>query len=156
MKDTLSISKANAVKAYQSANKETKDLLVTLFGKETFDKGQITDRIKTFGDVCEELGDKHQDIIDAISEMEQDEAAYIKLKMIAEALNEGWKPDWSNTSQYKYHPYLKFTPGSGFSYFVFDYGSTHLYVGSRLCFKSEALAKYAATQFEKEYNEFFQ
>ena len=31
-----------------------------------------------------------------------DEIARRKLETIAAALNEGWKPDWNNTDQYKY------------------------------------------------------
>jgi hypothetical protein len=32
--------------------------------------------------------------------------AYAKLFIIAEALNEGWVPDWADSDQYKYYPWL--------------------------------------------------
>lgn len=107
--------------------------------------GKITDRVKTFEDACEVLGyaiPKNMHVVD-------------KLKVIAKSLNEGWTPDWNNSSQYKYVPYFKW---NGTAFVSHDYNTWYGYsiVGSRLCFRSAELARYAAEQFNDLYNEFLQ
>ena len=42
-----------------------------------------------------------------------DEIARRKLETITEALNEGWRPDWNNTNEYKYFPWFRILPGKG-------------------------------------------
>jgi hypothetical protein len=85
--------------------------------------------------------------------------AYAKLFIIAEALNEGWVPDWADSDQYKYYPWLlvkkntKNPSGFGLSYDGYDCAGSYSNVGSRLCFKSSELAEYAGKQFKKEYEE---
>jgi hypothetical protein len=71
------------------------------------DYEEITDRVKTYEDACKVLG------VEPINEQNAkaqgfrpDEIARRKLETIAAALNEGWKPDWNNTDQYKYYPYF--------------------------------------------------
>lgn len=105
--------------------------------------GKITERVKSFEDACEVLGyaiPKSMHVVD-------------KLKVIAEALNEGWTADWNNSNQYKYVPYFKWN-GTKFVCNNYSAWSSTTYVGSRLCFKDSSLALYAATQFEDLYNEF--
>lgn len=101
---------------------------------------KITDRIKTMADVFSALGKTSTHVGD-------------KIELLAEALNEGWTPDWSNSTQCKYTPYFKWD-GTGFSYLYSYYWNSITHVGSRLCFKSAELAEYAGKQFEKEYNEY--
>lgn len=122
--------------------------------------GKITDRIKTFEDACRELDiDPNGKItIEASGELEGDLksiAAYAKLIIIARALNEGWKPNWKDGNEAKWWPWFEANK-SGFSFSGTDYGFwfTHTCVGSRLCFKSEALAEYAGKQFIDIYNDF--
>ena len=83
--------------------------------------------------------------------------AHYKLCVIAEALNEGWKPDWSNWNQYKYYPWFEMgsPSGVGFSYDGYGNWASLSIVGSRLCFKSRELATYAGKQFEELYKEYF-
>lgn len=103
----------------------------------------ITERVKTFEDACEILGysvPKSMHIVD-------------KLKVIIEALNEGWTPDWSNSSQYKYTPYFKHD-GTAFVFCVCNSWYSVSNVGSRLCFKDAKLCEYCAKQFIDLYNEF--
>jgi hypothetical protein len=113
----------------------------------------ITDKVKTFDDVLAITGTT----LEAITQPNDtpDELAYKKLKLIAQALNEGWVPDWTNGEWDKYYPWFWMNSGSGLSLgavFGRDSGSA---VGSRLCFKSEELAKYAAETFIDIYTEFF-
>lgn len=157
--ETINITKANALKAYNSGTKDQRDLLENMLGKETFKKaGKITDRVKTFADACVELGLNSNHFEVSVSFLLGRDflsiSAYAKLVIIARALNEGWEPNWDDSSEIKYYPWMKWQ-GSGFSDCNYGYSGTLTSVGSRLCFKSEELARYAAKQFNKEYNAFF-
>lgn len=75
------------------------------------DERPITERVKTFEDACKELGEDHKlvqqfkAIQEAIAE-DKEATAYFKLGIITAALNEGWKPDFTNDDEYRYYPYL--------------------------------------------------
>jgi hypothetical protein len=122
----------------------------------------IMERVKTFEDACEITGKNILEIeINGLDKHSDSIIGYAKLTIINEALNmqeDGtvWKPDWTDSKQYKYYPYFNNASSSvgGFSYD--DYGGWHTGtgVGSRLCYSSSELAKYAGTQFLAEYNEF--
>lgn len=156
----LIIKKSNAATAYRNADAKGKKLLEDLIGKENLQLGVITDRVKTFDDVLNELsGSATQDVCDLLNYKTEDPdmisaRAYMKLVLIARALNEGWTPDWGNSDEYKYVPWFKHKSGFGLSYHGYGRWTTNTVVGSRLCFKSRELAEYAATQFADIYNEF--
>ncbi len=158
MAETLEITRQAAIKAHDEASTKGKTLLENLFGKRVFQK-DIKERIKTFDDVIRELGDDPEEFKNAISIMEEpDEIAYVKLKLIAEALNEGWTPDWSNGEFDKWYPWFDMNDSSSagrFSFSVADDQDSFSDVGSRLCFKSKDLATYAGTQFLDIYKDFF-
>lgn len=75
------------------------------------DERPITERVKTFEDACKELGEDHKlvqqfkAIKTAIAE-DKEATAYFKLCIITAALNEGWKPDFTNDEEYRYYPWL--------------------------------------------------
>jgi hypothetical protein len=75
------------------------------------DERPITERVKTFEDACKELGEDHKlvqqfkAIQEAIAE-DQEATAFFKLGIITAALNEGWKPDFTNPEEYRYYPYI--------------------------------------------------
>ena len=116
----------------------------------------VTERIKTYEDACRELD------IPLMPErckgMTEDETAYYSLKVITKALNEGWEPDWTNQEQRKWYPWFEVTgtnpAGLSCSRTRNAVSYTHAYFGSYLCFKTEALAKYAGTQFIKLYEKY--
>lgn len=156
---TIDVKKQNAVTAYKNADKNGKKLLEDLFGKEKLIPEKITDRIKTFDDVLEELGGmpdnvKYLLVYNGNDADIRSSQAHLKITLIARALNEGWVPDWSDSSQWKYVPYFTDKPGFGLSYFGFARWNANTGVGSRLCYKSAELAKYAAMQFADIYNDF--
>lgn len=151
---TLKIEEKEATKIYSNPNVDPvfKLILEQTFGQDFFNR-KITDRVKTFEDACEIAGiDPNQD---KFKKSSPDEIAYAKLKIIIEALNEGWKPDWSDENKYKYFPWFYLNGSSGFRFDGVGYGCTGSTVGSRLCFKSKELAEYAATQFFSLYKDFF-
>lgn len=148
--EEIKIAKANAWKAFDGATTDGKKLLTDLFGSEVFSR-KITDRVKSFEDACLVLN------LDAAKEipagLPAHVEAYMKLCVIAKALNEGWTPDWDNGNQYKYYPY--FDMKNGFSFFSsYDY-CQYSRVGSRLCFQNSKLAEYAGTQFLDLYKQLF-
>lgn len=133
-----------------------KKTLYTPKGKSSTTQS-IIDRVKTFEDACEVLGINNAEIeVKGIDNHFTSIQAYAKLAIINQALNEDWKPDWTNDSQYKWFPYVNNASSSvgGFSFRAYVTWSTKTGVGSRLCFKSKELAEYAGTQFIAEYNEF--
>lgn len=151
--ETLKIEKSNALVAYENATPKIKATLENLFGKNVFLK-EVKDRVKTFENACEVLGiEVPVFTYDATDIDAKSTVAYRKLCIIARALNEGWKPDWTNSSEYKYLPWFK-SSGSGFAFDDYDYWLTCTTVGSHLCYKSSELAEYAGKQFIEIYNDY--
>ncbi len=120
-------------------------------------------KIKTFAEACKALGIKTA-VPDVSMLPVKDRKAIIahyKLTKIIEALNEGWKPNWNDSSETKYFPWFqikadaKRPAGFGFSYYDCDGWHTGTYCGSRLCLKSRELALYAGKQFKDLYIEYF-
>ncbi len=148
---TLQIDEKKARGLYKTATPEFKAALEDTFGKDFF-TGSITDRVKSYEDACEELGINPNHLPDVSLCMDEDKAAIIaqhKLCIITRALNEGWKPNWKNSNQIKYFPWFDLSSPSGFAFLVADDWRSRSGAGggSRLCFPSEALARYAGKQF---------
>lgn len=111
MEEKISIRKENVLNAYKQATKEQKALLESMFGKEMFKPKNIMERVKTFEDACEVLGEDHQ-YVKAYREWMRiyyaeckDITAYLKLRIICASLNEGWKPAFDGSSC-RYYPWL--------------------------------------------------
>jgi len=155
MKKQLFIEESEARSLYRTATPEFKQMLETTFGKEFFSQ-KITDRIKTYEDACAELGISFLTEKEfSTSGLKGDEIILRKIKTITEALNEGWKPDWTNADQYKYYPWFRMSSG-GFVFYAASYAYSLAYAGdaSRLCFKSSELAEYAGKQFLQLYSDY--
>ena len=70
----------------------------------------ITERIKTFKDACEALGNEHPlvteyKIISEAYDITDDLYAYLKLRIICTALNEDWKPTFDE-NECHYYPWF--------------------------------------------------
>ncbi len=122
---------------------------------------KITEKIKTFEDACSVLGISPDEFLISYSEKLSHHSkafvAHLKLIVITEALNEGWKPDWSNNKWDKYYPWFRMNASSSAGRFSFSHSDNRAsasLVGSRLCFKSEKLADYAGKQFEELYRDY--
>lgn len=184
--DTINIQKENVIKAYNNSNEEQKKMLETIFGKELFKPKDITERIKTFTDACRELGDKHPYVMQWAAcetafignKQTADFIAYLKLRIITAALNEGWEPQFIKGEKRWYYWYDFITKeqydklddksravlrsggnagaNGGLVCAVANGASSHSVAscGSRLAFKSEKLAEYAAKQFIEIYADF--
>ncbi|WP_340074500.1 hypothetical protein [Leptobacterium sp. I13] len=150
--ETLQIKKDDALKAHRNAKKSGKELLENLLGKKTFLK-EVTERIKTIEDVLKDNCITQEEL----DKMFANAPEHLKYQYIAEllckSLNEEWTPDWEDGNYNKYFPWFKMS-SSGFRYDGCDYWGTFSFVGSRLCFKSTKLARYAGEQFTDVYRKF--
>lgn len=154
---TLQIKQDSLLVAFRNAGKEGKQVLSDLFGKQVALYDNITDRVKSFEDACQVLGistnvpevkglpRKHQKAI----------IANYKLIVIAEALNEGWKPNWQDSDKYKYYPWFDMSnpAGVGCSYTIRTASLTSALIGSRLCLKNRELAIYFGQTFTDLFND---
>lgn len=122
----------------------------------------ITERIKTFEDACNALGDEHtlvtQYRLTAAAykgdPMTEDFIAFLKLRIIAAALNEGWEPTFEEDEE-RWYPWFKIKQG-GLVYAYASYAGSFSSAsyGVRLVFKSKELAEYAGKQFVDIYKDF--
>lgn len=168
---------------------EIQTLLRTLYGEavetKQADNRPVTERIKTFEDACRELGTNHPLVLQYEFNYNaeggwndnadtRDFSAYLKLRIICAALNEGWKPKFTE-DEWRYYPYFWLytedeikdmdddekqqrrlrptgdyqTEYAGFAFAYSDRApstSTATF-GSRLCLKSDTLAVYCGKQF---------
>lgn len=162
--------------------------VLTLVDEQKVDNRPVTERIKTFDDACNALGDEHplvtQYRLTAAAykgdPMTEDFIAYLKLRIIVAALNEGWEPKFTE-DEYRYFPWFYFYTkeeydklddkekgrcvlrsgyntysGSGFVYCgaYNDASSSYTGIGSRLAFRTRELAAYAGRQFIEEWADF--
>lgn len=157
--------------------------VTTLVFVDEVDNRPVTERIKTFEDACYELGEENV-FVQAYRTAEfntsgnqndvSDVVAYLKLRVIAEALNEGWEPHFTK-DEYRWYPWLYFYTqkeidkmdkekkkklwlfsgashdgafcGLAFAASDFAWSSSSAPFSARLAVKSEALAKYFGQQF---------
>ena len=181
MKDKVSIKKEYVLSAYKHASEEQKALLENMFGKDMFKPKNIMERVKTFEDACEVLGEEHsyvqeyRGIANVNFDFTQDIIAYLKLRIIAAALNEGWKPTFSD-GECRYYPWFDIYNKNEFeklnkdetkkcrvvgrsSYDAYALGFvvfssvnistsySYSYHGSQIIFKTRELAEYCEKQF---------
>lgn len=114
----MDIKEENIILAYKTADDNGKKLLQALFpntqfnANKTSEKRPITERIKTIDDACEVLGESN-DLVKAYKKNmpictdtdAKDILAYLKLRIICAALNEGWKPKFTK-DEYRYYPWF--------------------------------------------------
>ena len=151
------------------------------------DNRPVTERIKTFEDACNELGEDnlmvrvYQTLIARAGKTEQslaewmgkDVVAFLKLRIIKEALNEGWHPKFTE-DEYRYYPWFYIYTKEEYDNFseeekrrcvgrangnayadgglFYSYAShassySNTSYGVRLAFSTRELAEYAGKQF---------
>ncbi len=149
----------------------------------------ITERVKTLEDAVKILGEDHSFVkqLDAVTdtiladEYGIDVIAYLKLRIITVALNEGWEPRFTE-DEYRYYPWFAlctqeewngldeeikrervlfggddYRVNVGFMC-VDSIGAplgANATLGSRLCFRTDELARYAGRQFAYLYADFY-
>lgn len=144
------------------------------------DNRPVTERIKTFEDACNELGEDnlmvrvYQTLIARDGKTEQslaewmgkDVVAFLKLRIITEALNEGWHPKFTE-DEYRYYPWFYIYTKEEYDNFSEEekrrcvgravsnanangglvFALTYPQCGIRFAFSTKELAEYAGKQF---------
>lgn len=190
--ETIEIKKSNVLASYEEARKAGANgymqFLENLFGKELFKPKNVMERVKTFDDALKELGDDNQLVKEYYErwqlvgdkDVSKDYVAYLKLRIITAALNEGWEPEFI-PGERRWAPYFLLYTKEEYEKLNDDvrarvvYRSSHnanayggvscanansgsarvsASIGSRLAFKSEKLAEYAGMQFLDIYADF--
>ena len=178
--ETIEIKKSNVLASYEEARKANAaaymKFLENLFGKELFKPKDVRDRIKTFEDAMMALGEEHPLVREwhLGENLSPDLEAYLQLRVIVAALNEGWEPQFTEDEE-RYYPWhwlytrkeidnmeaseLKErnmvstekyqTDSAGFAFASSSNApsASNTRFGSRLCLKSDALAEYCGKQF---------
>lgn len=153
----LEITQSNALKAYKEADENGKSLLVNMFGKEVFSQ-KITDRIKTFKDACDEIGEDPNEVLPYKAPKNKRQFAMNDIAMldvIAAALKGDFEADWSDNNEYKWRPWFEYKAslsGFGFSRSGCADSCATTFVGSRLCMPTEELSNYFGKQFIEIHN----
>ena len=180
----MEIDIKNIMAAYETATESEKTLLSTLFPdlslgqtEKAPDDRPVTERIKTFEDAMLALGEEHPLVKEwhCGENLSSDLEAYLQLRVICAALNEGWEPQFTE-DEWRWFPwhylwteseldeksdewkadchlimigdkYQAEYAGLACAYSASAPSYSSATVGSRLCFKSEALATYCGKQF---------
>ena len=179
MRTAIQVFDTSIIAAYNNAGNETKKCLEKLFPNVDFSKPvDIMDRVKTWDDVVDELG--YDPTRNLPTNAEPDLVAYVKLRAIAQVLNEGWTPQFT-TDEYRYFPWFylytqeeidamdeekrsRVVLRSGISAYAHggvayanatgDSSNAYASYGSRLAFKTRELAVYAGKQFTEIWADF--
>lgn len=189
----IEFSDEQLVALYRTGGDEARKAIKEALGDEFSKTIPVTSRVQTFDDAVRELGEDHPAVKAwrsikygyAVSDTDPETAdimAYATLRVITEALNEGWKPQFTEGERrwYAWYDFLskedveemsdeekeeRRVVGRASSY-AYAYGglvfsnagnvSAYSYTccGSRLAFKNEELAEYAAKQFGDIYADF--
>lgn len=135
----------------------------------------ITERVKTFEDACKVANYDIDTFNENAEGWEPDIVAYMKLRIIAAALNEGWKPQFAD-DEYRWLPFFRYytaeeiaemtderkeelglvgarahrgtRSGLGCVNSLHAWSNTHAGYASRLVCKSKELADYFGHQFK--------
>ena len=179
-KETIEIKKDRVLAAHRKAQEThsiaVREFLEDLFGEEIFKPKDITERVKTFDDAMMILGEEHPLVREwhLGENLFPDLEAYLQLRVICAALNEGWEPKFYE-GETLYYPwcwlytkeeidkmgeaeahernmvstygYQTEFAALAFATSAADPSNSYLHFGSRLCLKSEALAVYCGKQF---------
>ena len=174
----MEIKIENVKAAFNTADESGKKLLLALFpelSSETAQKADnrpVTERIKTFEDAMLELGEEHPFVKEWHfgENLSPELEAYLQLRVICAALNEGWEPKFTE-DEWRYYPWFYLytqqelddmdddekqerhmidtgdyeTEYCGLGYATSASRTSH--IGSRLCLKNSELATYCGKQF---------
>lgn len=172
MEKVIEIKVEDIKRAFDEADDKVKNGIIALFPQ--FKKAiPVTDRVKTFRDACREVCIDPSIYFIKCDNEPADVIAYMKLRVICKALNEGWTPRFVK-GEWRYYPYFRLYSSEeisrmsekeksrvvarsddyaiadgGVSYARAFNGSAYVdaYIGSRLAFKTSELAEYAGKQF---------
>lgn len=184
----LELNSDQLATCYRNGGDEFRQTIKEALGEDFSKELPIQVRVQTFEDAVRELGDSHPAVRSynsfkyGYSAKEPDVMAYLKLRIITAALNEGWEPQFTEGERrwYCWYDFISkedldemsdaekeerrvvgrasnnaYASGGlvcSSAYYVSTVSNT--VNGSRLAFKSEELAEYAGKQFIEIYADF--
>lgn len=185
----IDFTQEQLVAFYRSTSTDGRKAVKEALGEKFSEALPAAERVKTYEDAVKELGNDHP-LVEAASSAswrftnpeDNDIIAYLKLRVIVAALNDGWKPQFVPGEQ-RWYPWYELISKEdyeamsedekqeprcvgrssnnanaygGLVYSSARYASSYSYAysGSRLAFKSEALAEYAGKQFAELFADF--
>lgn len=178
----IDFTQEQLVDLYRSSTNQGRVAIKEALGDQLSEALPITERVKTYEDAVRELGEQHPYVEMASGAQWRYEGkagadiiAYLKLRVIVAALNEGWEPQFTEGERRWYGWYDLISKedyeemseeakadcrvvgralNNAYAYGGLVYSNAYVVStysgasdGSRLAFKSEGLAEYAAKQF---------
>ncbi|WP_289763500.1 hypothetical protein [uncultured Duncaniella sp.] len=184
---TIELDRETLVAVYNNSNAIGRKTIKEQLGEKFSEILPITNRVKTLKDAMEELGEEHE-AVKVYRSMEwnlrdtmPDIKAYLQLRIITAALNEGWEPQFID-GEYRWYTWYELhtkeeidrmdekekkrlvlldgrayaSSCCGLRFSTSRNASSYSFssFGSHLVFKSQELAEYASKQFIKIYADF--
>ena len=166
---------------YRSTSNDGRKAIKEALGEKFSGTIPVTERVKTYDDAVNELGEDHPFVVAANSavwrypeDYNQDIVAYLKLRVVVAALNDGWNPEFTEDERRWFPWYRLYTKeeidnlseedkeqvllwggsadcgsrcGLAYAYSGYAWSGSYASLGSRLSLKSKELADYAGKQF---------
>jgi len=132
-KETIEVNKENVLETYRSAKPAEKKVLEKIFGKEKFTLPS-SDWMVLWNKFCKE--NKLKVTLPHLNPKDSDEEwdnSCVMLRNIFKIRRGNWKPDWKNSSQYKWFPVFSCASGFEFDYSNTNNWNTNTNVSSHLC-----------------------
>lgn len=144
----LLLDEKDAEKFYDNGTPDQRSWMEGLYPNKF--KRDICDRIQSLEDVYELVGLDRQERKQLWDGMRNYPHLihFHQATLITEAYNQGWKPNWDDSSEYKYYPWWNH---SGFRLHVVDYHCSASGVGSRLVFRESRFVEDAVKKFPDVY-----
>lgn len=185
----IDFTQEQLVAFYRSTSADGRKAVKEALGEKFSEILPATERVKTYEDAVNELGEDNPIVVAASTAswlfpeaVNKDLVAYMKMRVIVAALNDGWEPQFVPGEQ-RWYPWYELISkedyeamsedekqerrcvgrsndsASAFGGLVYSHASyassfSNAYDGSRLAFKSEELAKYAGKQFAELFADF--
>lgn len=185
----IDFTQEQLVAFYRSTSADGRKAVKEALGEKFSEILPATERVKTYEDAVNELGEDNPIVVAASTAswhfpeaVNKDLVAYMKLRVIVAALNDGWKPQFVPGEQ-RWYPWYELISKEDYEAMSDDekqerrcvgrscanayaYGGlvcssavvassySNAYYGSRLAFKTEALAEYAGKQFAELFADF--
>lgn len=151
----LIITEEQAIDLFENGPEYLQPMLKTSFGEKLFVR-DVTKRILSFKDAClDQEKDHTHPFYQPGGDVEIDDAAFRRLKVEADAIREGWIPDFNNGSQRKWYAWFYLDePGFRFVVAGYTYSHSHAPGGSRLSQETEAKAIHFAKTFIEDWRLF--
>lgn len=168
---------------YRSTSNDGRKAIKEALGEKFSETIPVTERVKTYDDAVNELGEDHPFVVAANSavwrypeDYNQDIVAYLKLRVVVAALNDGWNPEFTEDERRWFPWYRLYTKeeidnlseedkeqvllwggfadlgshcGLAYANSLAAWSLSDASFGSRLSLKSKELADYAGKQFIK-------